>query len=704
MRGSTSAIIALALAGGVGIAVYMTSRATPQTVIPPSTRPIAAATAPATAPAPAATRPAPAGLTKYIDWVHQATPLTDAKLEESRLARADAAHLRFSNPVYICSRGDLWLTHPDAPAIEDVLRQAAKVNEHLTRDRVLFVFWDVDNRGARRAAAIVLRSPDKVALVRPDGVTREFDAFGGCDRARVIDDIAVFPGNDSINLLTVWPDIKAETVSLGGSGDERVQLVPTSESLLAFIPQHGASARPAKVLRLGEGRWSIISDSADWKGPFIHLIPRADGSVLQIRPGTEAGTVRLSAAPLEKGNVPRQQVLKAVEQLSADSPAARDNAEAELIALGPGIWPILEELLPKQPPEASFRIHDILAARNEPRLGNMRLVGDRLKVVDRLADGVVFFADGGVHLARLDGQLIARPEAWIVAQDNGSVIGLPDDLSRFLMVGETSVSGLDDDWIVADAAHGCRLFLGKDFAALTSKDESAYSKFVGRDRQGRLLFQRPQRDQYLLIDPWLADPTPRLPVWQITVENGEAGWDQDNWPAMKKGQAWSLRGEGWQPLKDDKARFSNSAPTTTNVDLLATLPDGTLISGGRTELVFRRPGVEDFTLPLPTGQQATVPTALAAAIGDGPLFLFNSPGRIIRIGRKPGAREWQLEGTFDKGMPRIVTPTRLWADPAGRLCLAWDTNSLAIMFANGRIPPAIADLMPQDQVKIARER
>ncbi len=703
MRGRTAVIIAIGLVEGLGIVVYMMSREAPQQrVIPPATRPIAAATAPATAPA--ATRPAPAALAKYIDWVHQTTPLTDAKFEESRLARADAAHLRFSNPVYICSRGDLWLSHPEAPAIEDVLRQAAKVNEHITRDRVLFIFWDLDNRGTRRAAAIVRRSPDKVVLVRPDGVTGEFDAFGGCNRARVIDGIAVFPGKDSLTLLTVWPDIKLETVSLGGSGDEPVQLVPTSESLLAFVPQHTARETPAKVLRLRDGQWAVISESADWKGPFIHLIPRADGSVLQIRPGDEVGTVHLSAAPLEKGNVPREQVLKAVEQLSADSPAARDNAERELIALGPGIWPILEELLPKQPPEATFRIHDILAARNEPRLGNMRLVGDRLKVLDRLADGVVFFADGGVQVARLDGQLIARPDAWIVARDNGSVTGLPDELSRYLMVGESSVSGLDDDWIVGDVAHGCRLFLGKDFVPLTSKDEIAYTKLVGRDRQGRLLFQRPQRDQYLLIDPWLADPTPRLPVWQITVENGAAGWDQDNWPAMKKGQAWSLRAEGWQPLKDTKARFTNSAPATTSADLLATLPDGTLISGGRTELVFRRPGLAEFTLPLTAGQQATVPVTVAAAIGNGPLFLFNSPGRIIRIGRKPGAREWQIEGIFDKGMPRMVTPTRLWADPAGRLCLTWDTNSLAIMFPSGRIPAAIVDLMPQDQMKTARER
>jgi hypothetical protein len=695
-----SAIIALALAGGIGIAVYARSRGPVPMVPPPASQPATRAIAPATVPV----QP-PAPLTKYIDWVRQMTPLTDAKLEESRLARADAAHLRFSGLVYVCSRGDLWLTHPEAPTIEDVLRQASKVSEHLTRDRVVYVFWDIDNRGARRATVVVRRGPDKLVLVRPDGATRQLDgSIGDWDRARTLDDVAVIPAKNSLALLTPWPEIKLETVSLGNAGDEPVQLVPTSESLIAFIPQHSAGATPAKVLRLSDGHWSVISESADWKGPFIHLIPRADGSVLQIRPGTEDGTVRLSAALLEKGDVPREQVAAAVQQLSADSPAARENAEQELIALGPGIWPVLEELLAKQPPEATFRIHDILAARNEPRLGNMRLVGDRLKVIERFADGVVFFADGGVQIARPDGQLAARSDAWIVARDSGAVIRLPDELSRCLLVGQTSVSGLDDDWIVADSLHGCRLFMGKDFVPLTGKDENAYTKLVGRDRQGRLLFQRPRRDQYLLIDPWLADPTPRLPIWQITVEGGEAGWDQDDWPAMKKRQAWSLHAEAWQPLKEASARFSNSSPPTTNTDLLATLPNGTLISGGRTDVIFRRPGVEDFTLDLPAGQQATVPVAVAAAVGDGPLFLFNSPGRIIRIGHRPGAREWKIEGAFDKGMPRMVTPTRLWVDPAGRLCLAWDGNGLAIMFPNGRIPPAILDLMPQDQVKIARER
>ena len=703
MRGRTWTIIAtgLGLIGVVGVAGYTMSRKAPQAVASSATQPTTRAIVPTTAPI----KLLPPALTKYIDWVHQTTPLTDAKVEEGRLARADAAHLRLSSPVYICSRGDIWLTHPQAPAIEDVLPGAAKSAEHLTRDRVVYVFWDVDGRGIQRATAVVQRGPNMMILVRPDRLTRPLDGIvGDWSRARTLDDIAVIPAKDSLTVLTPWPEVKLETVTLGNAGDEPVQLVPTSESLLAFVPQHSGRATPAKVMRWGGGRWSVISESADWKGPFIHLIPRADGSVLQIRPGTEEGTVRLSAALVEKGNVAREQVVKAVEQLSADAPAPRDNAERELIALGPGIWPILEELLPKQPPEATFRIRDILAARNEPRLGNMRLVGDRLKVMERFADGVVFFADSGVQIARLDGKLIAESDAWIVARDNGSVTRLPDELSQFLRVGQSSVSGLDDDWIVADATHGCRLFMGKDFIPLTRKDENAYTKLVGRDRQGRLLFQRPQRDEYLLIDPWLADPTPRLPVWQITVENGEAGWDQDNWPAMKKGQAWSLRAAGWQPLKEPKARFTTKAGPTTSPGLLTTLPDGTLISGGRTDVVFRRPGVADFTLELPAGQQATVPVAMAAAVGDGPLFLFNSAGRIIRIGRKAGAREWRIEGIFEKGMPRMVMPDRLWADPAGRLCLAWDGNGLAIMFPNGRIPSAILDLMPQDQVKIARAR
>lgn len=727
MRGSTSAIIAvgLAVAGAVGITVYVKSHKTPAATAPvPATQAVLPATLPATLPTTVPVKQ----LGSYIDWVHRATPLVDAKLEENRLPRADAAHLRLQNPCYICPRGDLWLTHPDAPPVEDVLRSAPRVAEHLTRDRIVYVFWDVSEQGTRRATAVIQPSPGVLTLVRPDGLRKDLTGLSGdWSRARASDDAILLPGKTDLAILTVWPEVKTRTFPLAGPlagspasapaglqatapgqvGDDAVQLIPTSESVLAFIPQYTSAGPAARVLQFTDGNVSTLSDSTDWKGPFVHLVPRADGSVLQIRPGDEAGLVRLSAAPLEKADIPRQTVVKAVEQLSSDDPAVRDRAERQLIAMGPGIWPILAELLPKQPPEATFRIQDILAARTEPRLGNMRLVGDRLKVAGRFADGVLFFADSGVQIARSDGNSIARTEAWIATRDTGAITAIPEEMARSLMLGETTVSALDDDWIVGDAGHGSRLFYGKEFLPLTGKDELAYTSFVGRDRQGRLLLQRPGRDQYVLIDPWLADPTPRLPVWQLVVDGGEAGWDQDNWPAMKKTQAWSLHEAAWQPLQPPKGKFSNEAspsPASAASGLLVTLADGTVVRGGKTEVVFSRPGFEDFTLPLTASLEGKLPVVLAAAVNDQRVFLFNAAGRMIRLGREAGARQWRIEGAFDKGVPNIVNPGRLWVDPAGRLCMTWDGNSLALMFPAGRLPPAIADLMPQDQVKLAQER
>ena len=86
------------------------------------------------------------------------------------------------------------------------------------------------------------------------------------------------------------------------------------------------------------------------------------------------------------------------------------------------------------------------------------------------------------------------------------------------------------------------------------------------------------------------------------------------------------------------------------------------------------------------------PTLIRTA--DGKLFLFNEAGRVLRIARTPDAPEpFTLEATFTKDIPNTDHPTRIWLDPLGRIDMAYDGNSLAVMFPSGHIPPEISAMM-----------
>ena len=81
---------------------------------------------------------------------------------------------------------------------------------------------------------------------------------------------------------------------------------------------------------------------------------------------------------------------------------------------------------------------------------------------------------------------------------------------------------------------------------------------------------------------------------------------------------------------------------------------------------------------------------------DGKLFLFNQPGRVLRIKPTPdGPEPFKLEATFTRKIPNVETPTRIWMDPAGRIIVAWESQ-LAIMFPGGYIPPILAEKMLTD--------
>jgi hypothetical protein len=281
------------------------------------------------------------------------------------------------------------------------------------------------------------------------------------------------------------------------------------------------------------------------------------------------------------------------------------------------------------------------------------------------------------------------------------------------------------------------------------KSDRRFSDFVGVARGGRFIFKEPPRPatqassrpttapagssaRTLVIDPNFPDPTPRLPFWSLEYPTGTVGWDKNDWPAAKQGNAWALGDGEWRAIDEAKEPFfteasqvpplppfptthpvfkhvpatePSTAPATQPADplspsiILSRKPilvdsEGTWYFDGRETLTTVKPDGTFTIWPLPD-----------AAVGEGEphlirtsdrtLFLFNEAGRVLRIAPTPGAAEpFRLDATFTRGIPNAEHPTRIWLDPFGRIDIAYDGTRLAILFPQGFIPASAATLMP----------
>jgi len=284
---------------------------------------------------------------------------------------------------------------------------------------------------------------------------------------------------------------------------------------------------------------------------------------------------------------------------------------------------------------------------------------------------------------------------------------------------------------------GPERFLGNHFEPMLRKTEREFRTVVGTDRRGRWLFRKdPDDGTTLVVDPTLPDPTPRLPVWQYPVEGGTVGWTLQGWPVVKRGGAWVIEKDGTRPLKNDEefyadprempdvataattdatepATFPTTVPASAPTTALATTTPATLptdppifvdATGGRyydgqTTLRYMGRDGTDVTWTLPPEAAGSSPTPHLVE-AENRLFLFNEPGRALRLRRTPkGPEPFALEATFTRNIPNIDSPTRVWLDPAGRIVMAYDGNRLTILFPTGRIPPAIAQRMLASDLK-----
>ena len=664
-----------------------------------------------------ATKPTETYEKSYLDVIRAAYPsLPGTRPLAVPLDLGQAARFIVKDPVYLSkSRGDLWITRPDAPPIREVLKDAIDPNapdpqSHVLRERVLSVHWMPGESGVW-FPYIIYKATNGADVTWAKGhlplpSRRDFD----WDRAFSWNELLIVPSRRGISVFSFASHITESYQSLipsDASKPSQPQVLLDWQGLLAWAPWENDATGSRGAFRYVEGKWTALGPDQGWREKLAYLVPLRDGSVFQFIESAD-DSITMQTTALDQAQVDDNILRQLVRQLNDIDQDVRRKALADLSNFGPGAWPLLQKLMPNQPPQAKVLIAQLLRDKNRPTLSGMTLLGKReLKLINRLSDGgVVFYADQGVSIPESDDQTSVTAPAWLSIRPGHYVELLPAAILVDLKPGSCNFDVVGDQWIVTSDARGPRLFYGNGTATILRKDELAFTQVVGMDQLGRWLFRKPQSSneqapETLVIDPHLPDPTPRLPVWQLAIAQ-TVGWDKDNWPVVQNGAAFALMESDWRGLDKDEKIYTRpdeipptTAPTTqatTNRadQPLLVAPDGTRYFDGLNSLRVAYPSGKQLTWPLPDSAIGAGPAWLVRD-HSGKLFLFNQPGRLLRIApTQSGAEPFKLEATFTHNIPNTSKTSRMWLDPAGRIDIEWG-NHLAILFPDGYIPRAIME-------------
>jgi hypothetical protein len=754
--------VAVAATVGVGIGIAVQVRRPAPTV--PTTRPTPAATPPATRPA----RPKRPVYATYMDAVRAANPAVAATQPLGvPVDLPDAAHVILHGPVYVDPAGNLWVTRADAPPTDKLLADPGDGPEFVTRERPVFVHWETRDDGAWRPVLVV-------------AVPGGFDQLTAAGRRHLagprpfrwaaaysVPALGKFVVPTDAGVSVFDADGTEHYHPLPGCGPTTAPPVtlPDTRGVLAWAPWDGARPGSAGISRFVDGGW-VDLPAAEWPAKPVLLSMLLDGSVLRVAAGgppvdapdpdalDAAATTQPAAVPagppdrvtlsigqLDPVTLDAPHVDGLIAKLSDPDPDQRRAAFDELARYGTGLWPVLERAAPLQPPEGQARIAQLLRGKLAPALGGMALLEDRLTVAGRQDDGTtILYAPAGVRLARDvvgGGQDIDETvvPAWLAVRADGRVDRpLPPALVADQLPDACTLHTVSDEWLVIDPA-GPRRFIGNALVPMLPRPERHFTRLVALAARHRWVFRDPTTGDTLVVDPTIADPTPRLPTWTITPPGGTVGWDDAGDPVVQRGEPlgggggnpagapapagpagrFALGPEGWRalapsdvmhvdPAPAPPVELPTTAPTTGPTTGPATTPadgplllradDGTRYYDGRSAIVTVDKGGHRASWPLPpaaVGSSATDPVLLRT--DDGLLFLFNAAGRLLRL-RRDADGTFHLEATFTDGIPNDDRPTRVWLDPAGRIDFATGGNVLTITFPAGRLPKAIADMMP----------
>jgi len=623
----------------------------------------------------------------------------------------DAARFVLHHPIYLDEAGHLWLTHPEAEPLQAVLRGMARPgapteSTHVVQETARFVYWThIDGKIA--PAVFVESSSGTLGVVTAQRrlalpAQRSFQFARAVSTANYV----AIPCNDGISVLHIDKEITEQFVSLPTSKDPlaQPQVIQGLRGLLAWTPatqDHAGSG----VSRYLDDAWTPL-DPKDWPTSIVQVSPFLDGTVQQLRQAAE-GKIEIAPVLLDTPVVDEKQILALIEQLDDLSEAVRNKAYENLQRIGPSAWPIFRKVMDDQLPEAKQRLELLLAGSNTPSIGPMTSIDGKLRVVARFNNGgVLLYGDAGVTIPQPDHDEDATVSpAWICVRPDRSPELLTGLLTDDLQPGKGDLLPISGDWYRTDATMGPRRFIGNALLPMVRSSEKKFWMPVGSDRRGRWLFREPGKESpTLLIDPTIQDVTPRLPVWTIRVKNGSAGWTKEGWPAIKRGGVWALRETNWFAADNAEALITNpppapaapsNGPTTAPSNFLLTDFDDRNIYDGKTALrsIARK---VDRSWPLPAAATGVDPVTMVET-PDQKLFLFNQPGRVLRIANTPnGAEPFKLEATFTRNIPNDQ-PVRIWVDPAGRICMAYE-SSISVLFPSGVLPHEIAVKMSAEEL------
>ena len=765
-------LIAAVVVVATGVAATVFTRHRRPAPPPPVVKPVVA-TQPATRPA--RVRPKHPTFASYLDAVRSTNPAVAATQPLGvPVELADAAHVVLRDPVYVDPAGNLWVTRGDGEPTERLLATPGEGPEYVLRDRPVFVHWMQDDGGNWMAAVVV---------AAPGGPSAGYDVITAVagrrhlarprpyrwSAAYSVPALGKFvvPTDVGVSVFDVTPAPLEHYHALPGCSATTAPPVTVLDSrgVLAWAPWDNGRPGSAGVARFVDNGWADLP-AADWPAKPVQLSVLLDGSVLRIASGSAASApaapldaldadpttapaspsaplptgptdaVTFSIGQLDPATVDAPHVDELIAQLSDPDPDKRQAAFDQLARYGPSLWPVLDREATAQPPEGQIRIRQLLRGKIAPALGGMNVIDDRLTVARRQADGtVILFAPAGVQIPtdRENDPQTVTP-AWLAIRPDGRVDRpLPRGLVADQKPDACTLRCAADEWLVVDAA-GPRRFFGNGLVPLLPPAERRFTDFVALAARHRWVFRDPHTRDTLLVDPTIADPTPRLPVWVIDVAGGEVGWDDHDNPAVRRGPSvganapppppagnpsvgrFALGADGWTALSAKDVLHTDAPPapvtvvpttlpTTTPTTGPTTAPvtgppllrvaDGTTYFDGRDALVWADKAGHRGRWPLPPvalGSATTAPVLMRT--DDGLLFLYNGPGRLLRIRPTPAADEpFQLEATFTADLPDDEQPTRVWLDPAGRIDFACGTNRLVVTFPAGRMPKPIADMI-----------
>lgn len=708
MRKSTALLICIPSAMVLVILALLIPRLNAPPVPTPSTQP---ATAPATHPSTVPTQPT-TRITDYSAFAGMVGPrLKDAEKLRFPIPLDISAALVSDHPVHLDLRGDLWITHPDAPAFAELPITTGDQQTHLTRDTVVFVFWARDARGRwipypilRTSTPSPTTSPTTTApATAPTTYTYAWHTPSGprplsrndyrWDAVLILrDDRIVVPTTAGVAVLsppvaparspTTAPSPYTPTESHTDIPDGKtpVQVFAVQGGALAFRPWDNGDVGSAQVYSLPPlkpetpSTWTPVAADIFPPQP-IHIFPLTDGANLVLSAGVDGGVNLTTVAPPPTPDPDRdEKILDLIELLNDPKASVRTQAQADLARFGPTAWPLIESARDAQTPEAQELIRKILGLRAAPALGIFALLPGPVRIVSRSNDGsLALYTYGGVAWYE-DGEDQIKSPALLFSRPGRRTQLVHESVLKDRKPEKTSLQLHYDDLLVNDDVKGPLRLMGNHIAPLLRADHKPFTQWIGVDRADRWIFTNASHDRWLILDPYMQDPTPKFPAWVIQISDGQTGWDKDNHVVIQRGKSpWRLERAGWRPLEKDAIITTHSpTPPTTNA-----------LFGG----------IDPATLLQPTsGLTASEQPIAVLKTSPNTVLLFDRPGRALRMTRPSDTQPFSVDATFTEFIP-ATNVRRIWLDPFNRICIAHDTNKLTIFFPEGRVPPELQNLV-----------